>query len=233
MLVYSKVPDWQPRKLPRTSEMDSKYKNPDNDYSPWKSTDAFAPGAADHQGMVYGIQHPQTGKMLYPSVGRHWALGQDSMLEIMSGWCPYRLENIADAHERARVCGIKPNEVRADVRALVLERSLEESQKLAQSVYDRGKWPVYFFSSRGKGGIARKTYLANVDGRLPTNYWPYSEVGHTDEAKKEIKTVFGGRMPFDTPKPTRLIERVLQVAAGADALVLDSFAGSGTTVDVQ
>lgn len=229
MLIYSKAPGWQPRKLPRTAEMDSKYKNPDNDYSPWKSTDAFAPGAADHQGMVYGIQHPQTGKMLYPSPGRHWALGQDSMLEIMSGWCPYKLENINDADERAQICNIETDEVRTDVMALVLGQSLEESQRLARAVYERGQWPVFYFNGKGKGGIARKTYLVNVDGRLPTNYWPYTEVGHTDEAKKELKAIFDGKTPFDTPKPTRLIERVLQIAAGDDALVLDSFAGSGTT----
>lgn len=77
--------------------------------------------------------------------------------------------------------------------------------------------------------MRRKTYLNLVEGRLATNYWPYSEVGHTDEAKKELKSIFDGKAPFDTPKPTRLIERVLQIAAENDALVLDSFAGSGTT----
>lgn len=229
MLVYSKVSCWQPRKLPRTAEMDSKYKNPDNDVSPWKTTDAFAPGAADHQGMVYAIQHPQTGKMLYPSTGRHWALGQDKMLEIMGNWCPYRLQSINDAEERARICGIPTEDVREDVQALVLSKSLEESKRAAEAVYRRGQWPIFYFTGKGKGGIARKTYLTNVEGRLPTNYWPYSEVGHTDEAKKELKAIFGGKTPFDTPKPTRLIERVLQVAAGNNALVLDSFAGSGTT----
>ena len=205
------------------------HKNPDNDFAPWKVTDAFAPGASTHQGMVYAIQHPQTGKMIYPSLGRCWALGQDKMLEIMAGWCPYRLQNIDDTEERARICGVPNDEVRADVQALVLAQSLEESRALAKAVYERGQWPVYYFNSKGKGGIARKTYLTNVDGRLPTNYWPYSEVGHTDEAKKELKAIFDGRTPFDTPKPTRLIERVLQIAAGDDAIVLDSFAGSGTT----
>lgn len=229
MLVYSKASGWQPRKLPRTAEMDAKYKNPDNDFAPWKVTDAFAPGASTHQGMVYAIQHPQTGKMMYPSIGRCWALGQDKMLEIMTGWCPYSLQSIDDAEERARICGVPSDEVRADVQALVLAQSLEESRTMARAVYERGQWPIYYFNSKGKGGIARKTYLTNVEGRLPTNYWPYSEVGHTDEAKKELKAIFNGRTPFDTPKPTRLIERVLQIAAGDDALVLDSFAGSGTT----
>lgn len=96
----------------------------------------------------------------------------------------------------------------------------------------RGQWPRFYFTRNGRGGIRRKTYIDKVGGRLATNYWPYSEVGHTDEAKKEVKAVFGGKVPFDTPKPTRLIERVLQIATDKDALVLDSFAGSGTTADV-
>lgn len=77
--------------------------------------------------------------------------------------------------------------------------------------------------------MRRKTYLDNVEGRLATNYWPYDECGHTDEAKKELKAIFDGRAPFDTPKPTRLIERIIKIACGKDALILDSFAGSGTT----
>lgn len=64
---------------------------------------------------------------------------------------------------------------------------------------------------------------------MVTNLWPYTEVGHTDEAKKELKAIFTGKLPFDTPKPVRLIERILQIAGGPNALVLDSFAGSGTT----
>ena len=46
---------------------------------------------------------------------------------------------------------------------------------------------------------------------------------------KEIKAIFGGDMPFDTPKPSRLIERILQIASDPDSIILDSFAGSGTT----
>jgi hypothetical protein len=68
-----------------------------------------------------------------------------------------------------------------------------------------------------------------VGGVPPTNLWHYDETGHTDEAKKEILSLFDGKAVFDTPKPTRLIERVLQIATDTDSLVLDSFAGSGTT----
>lgn len=229
ILVYSKQLDWQPNKLPRTAEMNGKYKNPDNDFAPWRSDNAYAPGAATHQGMVYAIQHPFTGKMLYPSNGRCWTFGQDQMLEFMSGWCPYELKELDDAKERAAVCGVPEKEVRQGVKAIVLSQSLEESAKLAQAVYDKGPWPRFFFSKGGKGGIARKTYLDNVGGKLPTNYWPFSEVGHTDEAKKELKAIFDGDVPFDTPKPVRLIERILQIASSDSSIILDFFAGSATT----
>ena len=72
LIVYSKQPGWNPNKLPRTEEMNSKYKNPDNDRTLWRTDNAFAPGAATHQGMVYAIQHPFTGAMLYPSNGACW-----------------------------------------------------------------------------------------------------------------------------------------------------------------
>ena len=229
MLVYSKVSDWQPRKLPRTAEMDSKYKNPDNDVMSWTSDNPCAPGAATHQGMVYAIQHPFTGEMLYPANGSCWRYQQEQMLDYMNGWCPYVLVDLDDTKRRAEVCGISADEVREGVKGIVLAQSIEESRALAEKVQEKGPWPRFYFTRNGKGGIRRKTYIDNVGGRLSTNYWPYAEVGHTDEAKKELKSIFGGKAPFDTPKPTRLIERVLQVAAGNDALVLDSFAGSGTT----
>ena len=229
LVVYSKLPDWNPNKLPRTAEMNAKYKNPDNDRTLWRTDNAFAPGAATHQGMVYAIQHPFTGKMLYPANGRCWTFGQDQMLEIMRGWCGYELRDLNDAHERAVVCGVPESDVRQGVQAIVLSESLEISAQKAQAVYDRGQWPRFFFTKGGKGGIARKIYLENVGGKLPTNFWAFTETGHTDEAKKEMLAIFDGKATFDTPKPHRLIEFVLKVAGNENALILDSFAGSGTT----
>lgn len=229
VLVYSKQPNWMPNKLPRTAEMNSKYKNPDNDVALWRSDNAFAPGAATHQGMVYAIQHPFTGKLLYPSNGACWRYQQDTMLEIMNGWCNYELRDIGDAKQRAIICGVPEAEVREGVKAIVLSEPLEISAKKAQAVQDKGPWPRFFFSKGGTGGIARKTYLDNVSGKLPTNFWPFSDTGHTDEAKKEMLAIFDGKATFDTPKPHRLLEYVLTVAGDKETLVLDSFAGSATT----
>ena len=229
ILVYSKRPNWTPSRLPRTKEMDEKYKNPDNDIAPWRTDNPYAPSASTHQGMVYAIQHPFTGKMLYPTNGRCWPFEQEQILEIMRGWCPYELKNIHDEEKRASVCGVPISEVRKDVYSIVLSDSLEASSKQAKLVYDRGQWPRLFFTKKGLGGIARKTYLENVGGRLPTNFWSFEETGHTDEAKKEIGRILGDLTAFSTPKPVRLIERIISIASKPDSIVLDFFAGSGTT----
>ena len=229
IIVYSKQPGWMPNKLPRTAEMDARFKNPDNDIMPWTSSDAFAPDAVMHQGMVYAIQHPFTGQLIYPTNGRHWRYQQDEMLRQMSEWCEYELRDLHDEEERAKCCDIPANQVRQNVYAIVLKNSLEESSAKARKIYERGQWPKFYFTSGGKGGIRRKTYLENVSGTPPTNLWEYTDVGHTDEASKEIKSIFNGKSTFDTPKPRRLIEFVLKVAGSENALILDSFAGSGTT----
>ena len=226
ILVYSKVPEWNPNKLPRTEEMNARYSNPDNDVCAWKSTDAFAPGASTHQGMVYAIQNPFTGVLLYPSNGRHWSLGQDQMFEIMSQWGEYELREIDDVQKRASICGVSEEQVKSSVKAIMLSDNLENAAQKASAIYNRGQC---YFGQDGKGGIRRKTYLNTVGGRIPTNFWPFSETGHTDEAKKEMLAIFDGKATFDTPKPHRLIEFVLKVAGTKDTLILDSFAGSGTT----
>ena len=229
LVVYSKLPDWNPNKLPRTAEMDAKYKNPDNDIMPWTSSDAFAPGAATHQGMVYAIQHPFTGKLLYPYNGACWRYQQDTMLEYMNGWTKYELREIDDAEKRAEICGVSEKEVRSGVMGILLADTLDIAKENASQILRRGQWPRFYFTNGGKGGIRRKTYIDSVEGKPPTNYWPYADVGHTDEAAKIVKAIFGGKATFDTPKPPRLIERILQIAGENNTLVLDSFAGSGTT----
>lgn len=86
----------------------------------------------------------------------------------------------------------------------------------------------------GKDGIntvpSLKLFLSEVrDGMTPHNWWPHDEVGHTDEAKKESIALYGPVDIFDTPKPERLLKRILELSSRPGDWVLDSFAGSGTT----
>ena len=228
LLVYSKMPGWLANRLPRTEEMDSKYKNPDNDVAPWRTDNSSAPGAISHQGMVYAIQSPFTGEMLYPPKGRCWSREQPFILDCMNKWAHYELRNLHDERERAEVCNVSATDVRQGVMSIVLAEPLEAARKTAEKLMAEGPWPMFYFTAYGKGGIARKTYLDAVQGRSPTNYWPNSEVGHTDEAKKGLKALFDDKAPFDTPKPVRLMRRILDIASEKDSLVLDFFSGSAS-----
>ncbi len=84
----------------------------------------------------------------------------------------------------------------------------------------------------GKGVPRKKTYLKDSTGVVPWTLWMNKEVGHNQEAKKEINALFGSDNAFDTPKPERLIERIIHIATNPGDLVLDSFLGSGTTAAV-
>ena len=87
-----------------------------------------------------------------------------------------------------------------------------------------------YFGQDGQGAPQLKRYLNEVQqGIVPTTYWGYDEVGHTDSARKDLKSVFDGVAPFDNPKPVGVIQKSLLVGATKDAIVLDFFAGSGTT----
>ncbi|MET3948259.1 adenine-specific DNA-methyltransferase [Arthrobacter sp. UYCu512] len=90
-----------------------------------------------------------------------------------------------------------------------------------------------WFGKTGQSGPALKSFLTEVqDGVVPQSWWDYDSVGHNQEAKKEIKDLFPELEPFDTPKPERLMQRVIHIATEPGDIVLDCFAGSGTTAAV-
>ena len=86
-----------------------------------------------------------------------------------------------------------------------------------------------WFGKDGKSMPRRKTYLSESEGNTPWTWWDNDECGHSQEAKREIADFFGDPEAFPTPKPLRLIERIIRLAAGRDDIILDSCAGSGTT----
>ncbi|AIJ37047.1 site-specific DNA-methyltransferase [Flavobacterium psychrophilum] len=77
--------------------------------------------------------------------------------------------------------------------------------------------------------IIRKIYLENIEGRAPETIWFGQDVGTTRDANKTLKNIFDQEIPFDTPKPPQLIERILEICSDKNSIILDSFAGSGTT----
>ena len=133
-----------------------------------------------------------------------------------------------DDEKRAKVCGVAVEQVRKNVFSIVIKGSLEEAKKKAQEKYD-SVIPEFFFSQKGKGALSRKAYINTMGGRPVTNFWSHAETGHTDEASRLLKTIFDGTAVFDTPKPPRLIDRILHIASNDNSIILDFFAGSGTT----
>ncbi len=102
--------------------------------------------------------------------------------------------------------------------------SKENFQKL---VDDNRVW----FGENGENVPRVKKFLSEVqDGIVPISIWLYTEVGHNQEAKQELKEIFSEiQLPFDTPKPIRLLQRIIQLSTNENDIILDSFAGSGTT----
>ena len=176
ILVYAKNKEaWRPNLLPRNFEMNSIYKNPDNDpRGIWTSDNLSVKTYSKSND--YTIVTP-AGNSFNPPASRCWGISNDRFIELL-------------------------NENRI------------------------------WFGKDGKGMPRLKRFLSDVkDGRVSKTIWIRTEVGDNQEAKREIKA-FDNETVFTTPKPERLIQRVIQLASNEGDYVLDSFLGSGTTAAV-
>jgi len=100
--------------------------------------------------------------------------------------------------------------------------------KFAELIRDNRIW----FGPSGKNVPSLKRFLSEVkDGMTPQTIWSYGDVGHNQDARKEIKELFND-VDFSTPKPEKLLQRILEIGSRENNLVLDFFAGSGTTLAV-
>lgn len=98
-------------------------------------------------------------------------------------------------------------------------------EKMEQEIAAGHIW----FGADGQGVPRKKTYLCDREGKTMWTWWPNTEVGHTQEATKEISALMDTSGIMDFPKPTRLMERIARIATQKDSIVLDFFSGSATT----
>lgn len=227
VLIYSKNPGWQPLHLPRTDEMDSRYESPDGDPQPWTSSPYHAPSAKTHKGMVYAVQHPFSGDLIYPPAGRCWSREQSKVLELMNEWAPYQLKAIDDVEVRAGICGVAADAM-PEIPAVMLAVPKQQAAEIASARLNAGNWPEFYFTGNGQGGLRIKKHLDMTRGKVPATLWLASDVGTNTEATNELKALFDGSAPFDTPKPVRLMRRILDIASTDDCTVLDFFSGSAS-----
>lgn len=258
VLVYAKeLEKAKTRLLERTGEMDARYQTAaDGDTHEWKSGDASGPNASTHQKMVYGIQSPFNGTMFYPPEGRCWANEKRSMKAWLEQWgYDYQEKWIDDGNEIVeKVTG---NTVQ--VKALVLKGAkfeegvcvssdaiLAKARAAAQKKLAEGTWPQLYFGLSGETGPQLKRYLKDVKkGKVPLTYWAnedydvpldigthswgHEESGHSQTGVTELDAVVGKGHNFKTVKPLRLMSKIVQLWCKPDGIVLDPFAGSGTT----
>jgi adenine-specific DNA-methyltransferase len=100
------------------------------------------------------------------------------------------------------------------------------SEATYKKLLDEGR---IYFGLTGDSQPNTIRYLSEVEGLVPWTWWNHEEVGNTDEAKKEIYNILTKQVEFGTPKPVRLIERILRIATKPGDIILDSFAGTATT----
>ena len=176
IIVYAKNKEiWRPNLLPRSDEMNSRYKNPDNDpRGPWKTADFSV--RTYNANCDYPITLP-SGRVVTPPESRAWVSNKERFEELVA---------------------------------------------------DNRIW----FGKDGNNVPAVKKFLSEVkQGMTAMTIWKFTEVGHNQDAKKEVKQ-FNSESVFATPKPERLIERILTLGSNEGDIVLDSFLGSGTTAAV-
>ena len=102
-------------------------------------------------------------------------------------------------------------------------------ERFAEMVADQRIW----FGAEGGNAPRVKKFLSEVQaGLVPSTFWAHTDVGTNGQAKSEVVRLFPGETPFSTPKPERLLQRIIHIATNPGDLVLDSFLGSGTTAAV-
>ena len=138
--------------------------------------------------------------------------GKDSLrVDVPSMFFPLQ------APDGSEVYPIKPDGIEGRWRWSLQKYEQELAAEHVEWVLQDGVWQVY-----------AKQYLNPEASKPPTTLWMHDEAGHNHEAQEEVAALLGRRV-FETPKPVRLVKRMLQVATDFDSIILDSFAGSGTT----
>jgi len=241
ILIYGKDLDLvKTSTLQRTADDNRRYSNIDNDLDgEWREGNLTAKtySAKDD----YGIQSPFTGQVHYPAGNGAWRHPKKNIKQWLSEWgSEYEERDIGDGRRPAlMVTGETSKEI---VSPDVVDRANERLKN--------EQWPFIWFGKDGRGRPRVKTYLGKIrKGKVPVTYWAdedfnstdvpfidlestswnYAESGRSADGVSELNRLVGTGHGFTTVKPLKLMKKIIQLWCPPTGLVMDPYAGSGTT----
>jgi adenine-specific DNA-methyltransferase len=250
VLVYAKALEKaKTGKTERSDETAQSYRNPANDpRGAWAPSDSTLMGASTHAGQVYRIQNPFTGRLHPPQEGRCWRNERAKMKAAVEAWgVKYEDFDLGDGLRPALVIkGVKNPWTSTPQN----DPAVKAARAAALKRREQSAWPRFFWRADrqrrpGEGELRYKTYVEDVkEGVVPTTFWAdddfdqldlgavsweHEQSGTTDTGVKELNAIVGRGHGFDTVKPLMLFEKIIQLWCPPTGLVMDPFAGSGTT----
>lgn len=245
VLVYAKdLPLAKTRLLDRSEKSNARFGNPDRDPDgQWKQGDLTGNGADSHRTALYAIQSPFNGELHYPGENRCWAFEKRRLKEWLTEWgSEYVERDLKDGRTKAVV--IKGAPLPGETGFAPDNASLKRARENALAKLEAGAWPRLYFGMQGTAKPMLKVYFTGIKaGVVPTTFWVEeeellelgavswdpSQTGRSREGLEELDEVIGPGHNFTTVKPLSLFKKIIQLWCPPGGLVLDPYAGSGTT----
>jgi len=257
VLVYAKDKSLTKTGLEeRSDEMNAKYKNLDRDPNgDWVSGDPTSKDRRDRD--RYGIQSPFTGAIHYPG-SASWRIPKKKLRSLLEEWgSKYIEKDIGDNRTKALILAEEvvpsiPLQQNLDEEPIIKgeevfnDTAILAARSKAESIRDTEVWGYFHFLKKGHGRPRIKRYFNEVKkGKVPLTYWAdeeyddvfeigvqswdHEESGHSQSGVTELDSVVGKGHGFDTVKPLKLFKKIIQIWCLNKGLILDPYAGSGTT----
>ncbi len=241
ILVYAKSSERaKTGTVERSALADARFrKSVDDDPYEWKQGDLTGKGPSALAN--YAIQSPFTGEFHNPDE-RHWASKRQTIKAWAEEWdVKYEDVDIGDGRGKAlALVGWKTAKSAAQKKAVIAV-----ARKKAQARQKKGSWPVLYWGQDGEQKPVKKVYKYLVkQGAVPQSFWVDDEEGPPEldavswlrnmsgrsrDGVEELDAIVGKGHKFETVKPLKLIKKIISIWCRPNGIVLDPFAGSGTT----